>query len=150
MYNTKVPDNRKPTILTAKHYDIKISVEFEYSDVSLDEVMDGFQTLLLGMGYHTDGFKQWVMERADEYREEDFNERYSFDNSLQSERDSETFFDAITNPPHPTEAAMKAVENYVNSLSESDIDEAFAQHNADEEGIEFDDYGSKITKRKKK
>lgn len=67
MYNTKVQDNRKPTILTAKHYDTKTSVEFEYSDVSLDEVMDGFQTLLMGMGFHADGFKQWVIDRADEY-----------------------------------------------------------------------------------
>lgn len=67
MYNRKVPDMLKPTILTAKHYDTKVSVEFEYSDVSLDEVMDGFQTLLMGMGFSADGFKQWVIDRADEY-----------------------------------------------------------------------------------
>jgi hypothetical protein len=39
--------------------------------LSLDEVMDAFQTLIIGMGYHENSFKNWVIERAEEYNETD-------------------------------------------------------------------------------
>lgn len=61
----------KPAIFSAQAYGTKTTVEIDHSDVSLDEVMDAFQTLLDGMGYHHDGFKQWVLERAAEYQEEE-------------------------------------------------------------------------------
>jgi len=64
-------DFKKQAIFTAQSYGTKTTVEVDHSDLSLDEVMDAFQTLLIGMGYHTDGFKNWVIERADEYRETD-------------------------------------------------------------------------------
>jgi hypothetical protein len=61
----------KPAKFTAETYGTKISVEVDHSDLSLDEVMDVFQTLIIGMGYHENSFKNWVIERADEYRETD-------------------------------------------------------------------------------
>jgi len=64
-------DFKKQAIFTAQSYGTKTTVEVDHSDLSLDEVMDAFQTLLIGMGYHTNGFKNWVIERADEYRETD-------------------------------------------------------------------------------
>ena len=72
-------NNARPAVLSAKMYGTKVSVEYDHSDKDLDEVMDAFQTLLTGLGYHPDGFKNWVIERADEYKEqdnqsEDFNE----------------------------------------------------------------------------
>jgi hypothetical protein len=33
--------------------------------------MDAFQTLIIGMGYHENSFKNWVIERANEYNETD-------------------------------------------------------------------------------
>jgi hypothetical protein len=33
--------------------------------------MDAFQTLIIGMGYHENSFKNWVIERAEEYNETD-------------------------------------------------------------------------------
>jgi hypothetical protein len=33
--------------------------------------MDVFQTLIIGMGYHENSFKNWVIERANEYNETD-------------------------------------------------------------------------------
>jgi hypothetical protein len=33
--------------------------------------MDAFQTLIIGMGYHENSFKKWVIERANEYNETD-------------------------------------------------------------------------------
>jgi hypothetical protein len=61
----------KPTKFTAENYGTKISVEVDHSDLSLDEVMDAFETLIIGMGYHADALKSWVIDRADEYRETD-------------------------------------------------------------------------------
>jgi hypothetical protein len=61
----------KPSKFTAETYGTKISVEVDHSDLSLDEVMDVFQTLIIGMGYHENSFKKWVIERAEEYNETD-------------------------------------------------------------------------------
>ena len=71
MNNRLIPDFGKPTKFTAENYGTKISVEIDHSDLSLDEVMDAFQTLLIGMGYHENSFKKWVTERAEEYNETD-------------------------------------------------------------------------------
>jgi len=61
----------KPSKFIAETYGTKISVEVDHSDLSLDEVMDVFQTLIIGMGYHENSFKNWVIERANEYNETD-------------------------------------------------------------------------------
>ena len=61
----------KPSIFTAQTYGTKTTVEVDHSDLSLDEVMDVFQTLIIGMGYHENSFKNWVIERANEYNETD-------------------------------------------------------------------------------
>lgn len=64
-------DFKKQATFTAQTYGTKTTVEVDHSDLSLDEVMDVFQTLIIGMGYHENSFKNWVIERADEYRETD-------------------------------------------------------------------------------
>jgi hypothetical protein len=61
----------KAAIFTAQTYGTKTTVEVDHSDLSLDEVMDAFQTLIIGMGYHENSFKNWVIERANEYNETD-------------------------------------------------------------------------------
>jgi hypothetical protein len=64
-------DFKKPAVFTAQTYGTKTTVEVDHSDLSLDEVMDAFQTLIIGMGYHENSFKNWVIERAEEYIETD-------------------------------------------------------------------------------
>jgi len=64
-------DMNKPSKFTAETYGTKIKVKIDHSDLSLDEVMDAFQTLIIGMGYHENSFKKWVIERAEEYIETD-------------------------------------------------------------------------------
>ena len=61
----------KPSKFKAETYGTKTTVEVDHSDLSLDEVMDVFQTLIIGMGYHENSFKNWVIERANEYNETD-------------------------------------------------------------------------------
>ena len=64
----------KAAIFTAQTYGTKTTVEVDHSDLSLDEVMDAFQTLIIGMGYHENSFKNWVIDRANEYNETDAEE----------------------------------------------------------------------------
>ena len=64
----------KAAIFSAQTYGTKTTVEVDHSDLSLDEVMDAFQTLIIGMGYHENSFKKWVIERAEEYHETDAEE----------------------------------------------------------------------------
>jgi hypothetical protein len=120
----------KPTIITAQQYGTKVSVEIDHSDTDIDELFDAFETILVGLGYHQNAWKQWIVDRAGEYHDEE----------------SENIMDMGMYEPNP--ALRKAVDDYVNALSEKDIDEALAQHNAHEDG--FDDYGTKKTKKKKK
>ena len=60
----------KPSIFTAQTYDTKTSVEIDHSDLDLNEVMDAFQTLIVGMKYNNDALKNWVLDKAAEYESE--------------------------------------------------------------------------------
>lgn len=118
----------KPTIITAQQYGTKVSVELDHSDTDIDELFNAFETLVVGLGYHESAWKQWILDRADEYKEEEI----------------ENAVDMGTYEPSPE--LRRAAEEYVKHLSEQEIDEAFAQHNAHEDG--FDDYGAKKPKKK--
>ena len=120
--------HNKPTILSAQHYDKKITVEFDHSDTDLNEVMDAVETLIIGMGFSPNGFKDWVLDRASEIREDEEDDFISGDMGMVSF----------------TKEQQKVIDDYVSSLSEEKIDEAFAQHNADEDADEFNDYGMRI------
>lgn len=61
----------KPTIITAQQYGTKVSVELDHSDTDIDELFDAFETLVIGLGYHQSTWKQWILDRADEYNEDD-------------------------------------------------------------------------------
>ena len=74
MNNNFTKGFNKPTKFTAENYGTKTTVEIDHSDLDIDEVMDAFQTLLIGMGYHQNSFKKWVTERAEEYNETDLEE----------------------------------------------------------------------------
>jgi hypothetical protein len=111
----------KPTIITAQQYGTKVSVELDHSDTGIDELFDVFETLVVGLGYHQSAWKQWIVDRADEYKEEAAEEAMY----------------------EPSAELRRAAEEYVNTLSEQYIDEALAEHNADEDA-DYDDYGQLI------
>jgi len=75
MTNYNFSDMKKPAIFSAQTYGTKTSVEIDHSDLSVDEVMDAFQTLIVGMGYSLDSWKEWIMETAAEYQEEKAEKR---------------------------------------------------------------------------
>jgi hypothetical protein len=123
MKNNGIADFLKPTLITAQQYGTKVSVEIDHSDTDIDELMDAFHTLIVGLGYHDSAWKEWIVDRADEYKEEAAEEAMY----------------------EPSPELRKAAEEYVKLLAEKDIDEALAEHNADEEDDNYyDDYGRKI------
>lgn len=106
----------KPTIITAQQYGTKVSVELNHSDTDIDELFDAFQTICVGLGYHESAWKQWIVDRADEYKEEAMEEAMY----------------------EPSPELKRVAEEYVNLLREQEIDEALAYHNAHEEGFDVD------------
>lgn len=151
-YENYRPDWDKPSIFTAQQYGTKVSVEVERSDMDLDEVMDAFQTLLIGMGYHQDSFKKWVIERAEEYAEDD-EEKSAFDDK----EDEREFYNQV----------KQAIQDRLPKVNEEEEDEFFGKYTTDcycghtdkcdcgpedgylateEDEDEFDDYGMRISK----
>lgn len=144
----------KPTKFTAENYGTKISVEIDHSDLDIDEVMDVFQTLIIGMGYHQDSFKKWVIERADEYRETDLEE-------LKEKLEDYEFADLRHNTPKVNEEEEdeffgKWDEERMDIIGQNGNEGLHYDYNAtldqDEERYrvskededEFDDYGQRI------
>ena len=78
MKNSITPNFTKPTIITAQQYGTKVSVELDHSDTDIDELMEAFHTLVVGLGYHQSAWKQWVLDKADEYKEEDGDDEDEF------------------------------------------------------------------------
>ena len=142
----------KAAIFTAQTYGTKTTVEVDHSDLSLDEVMDAFQTLIIGMGYHENSFKKWVIERAEEYNETDAEElkekleawKFEDDNNDVRHRynkDSEGFeLDELENdffgPYDIDEKRMDIIGQNGN--------EGLHYRATQEDEDEFDDYGARI------
>lgn len=155
-YQNYKPDWNKPSIFTAQQYGTKISVEVDKSDMDLDEVMDAFQTLIIGLGYHQDSFKNWVLERADEYREDEndtsHNEDVIFHNKVKQSvkdvmagytKDSEGYEnvdelenDFFGNYDYEAEKRMDIIGQNGN--------DGLHYRATEEDEDEFDDYGERI------
>ena len=134
--NKSIADFIKPTIITAQQYGTKVSVELNHSDTDIDELMDAFHTLIVGLGYHDSAWKQWIVDRADEYKEEE----------LENSRDMGMY--------EPSPELRRAAEEYVNMLSETELEKRMdiigqngnegLHYDIDEDASEYDDYGQLI------
>ena len=136
----------KAAIFTAQTYGTKTTVEVDHSDLSLDEVMDAFQTLIIGMGYHENSFKNWVKERAEEYIETDAEE-------LKEKLEAWKFEDDDIVLRHGYENREELENDFFGSYDESekrmDIigqngNEGLHYRATQEDEDEFDDYGARI------
>ena len=121
----------KPTIITGEQYGTKVSIQLDHSDTALDELMDAFETIVIGLGYHNSSWKQWILDRADEYRDEEFEENFSFEKPytvddfnrgegeavrsfIKSKMDAEIFANTLENPPAPNDNLVEAAKEYNN------------------------------------
>jgi hypothetical protein len=148
MNNNFTTDFKKQAIFTAQTYGTKTTVEVDHSDLSLDEVMDAFQTLIIGMGYHENSFKSWVIERAVEYNETDAED-------LKQKLEAWKFEDDDIVLRHGYENREELENDFFGSYDESekrmDIigqngNEGLHYRATDEDEAEFDDYGKRIEK----
>ena len=124
MYNS----NAEPAVLSAKMYDTKVSVEYDHSDLDLDKVMDAFQTLLTGLGYHPDAIKEWIVDRAAEYNKQDAqSENNEWDVTLEDGLEDED--DYIVNEP-------QLVNILISKLKQIEVDGETMQYILEEVGMD--------------
>lgn len=121
MSTKSIADFIKPTIITGQQYGTKVSVEINHSDTNIDELFEAFKTIVVGLGYHDSAWKQWIVDTADEYKEEE----------LENSRDMGMY--------EPSPELRRAAEEYVKLMSEQQIDEALAEHNEDEWNDEMEE-----------
>jgi hypothetical protein len=91
--------------------------------------MDALQTLIIGLGYHENSFKNWVIDRANEYNETDAEEL--------KEKLEAWKFDGEDYPGQ--------FEDWKNETPTMEDEELHYHYRATEEDeSEFDDYGMRI------
>lgn len=109
MYNNNT--RSKPAKFSGEMYGTKVSVELDHSDISIDEMMDAFETLATGLGYHPDSLKQWIVERAAEYNKEDAqSENNEWDVTLEDGLEDEGDYFWRENATNKVIAILKKME----------------------------------------
>ena len=53
--------------LTIKHYDISATIETS-EDITLDEVMNQFNALLISATFSQEGINDWIIEKAEQLK----------------------------------------------------------------------------------
>jgi hypothetical protein len=133
----------KPSIFTAQQYGTKTTVEVDNSDLTLDEVMDAFQTLIIGMGYHENSFKKWVIERAEEYIETDAEDLKEKLEAWKFEEDYSGQFEDWKNETPTIEDDEDSSNKRMDIIGQNG-NEGLHYRATDEDEAEFDDYGMRI------
>ena len=136
-------DFKKQAIFTAQTYGTKTTVEVDHSDLSLDEVMDVFQTLIIGMGYHENSFKNWVIERAEEYIETDAEDLKEKLEAWKFEEDYSGQFEDWKNETPTIEDDEDSSNKRMDIIGQNG-NEGLHYRATDEDEAEFDDYGMRI------
>jgi len=130
-------DFKKQAIFTAQSYGTKTTVEIDHSDLSLDEVMDAFQTLIIGMGYHENSFKSWVIERAEEYIETDAEDLKEKLEAWKFEDDDNTLRHAYLKDSEGYESLDELENDFFGEYDESDKRMDIIGQNGNE-GLHYD------------
>ena len=99
----------KTTKFSVTSYDRTTTVEVDHCDVDMGEFLDIVKVLAIGMTFHEDTFKRSIIELAEVYKEE-----------MEEKEDR-------------GEDRKKLEEEFFGKWSESELDEAFAEHNSIEE-----------------
>ena len=123
----------KTTKFSVTSYGRTTTVEVDHADVDMGEFLDIMKVMAIGMTFHEDTWKRSIIELGAQYEEE------------MREEEEKVY--------QPDPSLEKAVDDYFHKLSEKEIDEAFAEHNADEEadwdvtlndGLEEDEWNDEL------
>lgn len=109
----------KPTKFSVTSYGRTTTVEVDHSDVDMEEFLDIMKVLAIGMTFHEDTWKRSIIELGAQYEEE------------MRDEEEEVY--------QPDPSLVKAVNDYLDTISEKELDAAFAEHNAIEEEDEWND-----------
>jgi len=123
--NFKTTHNR-PAKFTGEAYGIKISIDHDHSDLNIDELMDAFETIAIGLGYHKDSWKNWIIDRANEYQEEE-NEKWDLNDEFADIR-------------HQYESREELENDFFGEYDESDKRMDIIGQNGNE-GLHYDEEG---------
>ncbi len=137
-YENFKPGFNKPTIIMGQQYGIKVSVELDHSDTDIDQLFDAFETICVGLGYHADSWKKWIIDRADEYRETDAED-------LKEKLEAWKFEDDNIVVRHGYNKDSEGFEDYKGQFDDWKNETPNDRYRATEEDEdEFDDYGARI------
>jgi hypothetical protein len=68
-----IKDFAQPTILSGKQYGTTITIELDHSDTSIDEVMDGFLTIVKGLGYLDSTINEWIKDKSNDIYDDEYD-----------------------------------------------------------------------------
>jgi hypothetical protein len=103
----------KTTKFSVTSYGRTTTVEVDHADVDMEEFLDIMKVMAIGMTFHEDTWKRSIIELGAQYEEE------------MREEEEKVY--------QPDPSLEKAVNDYLGNISDKQIDEAFAEHNEDEE-----------------
>jgi hypothetical protein len=103
----------KTTKFSVTSYGRTTTVEVDHADVDMGEFLDIMKVMAIGMTFHEDTWKRSIIELGAQYEEE------------MREEEEKVY--------QPDPSLEKAVNDYLANLSDKELDEAFAQHNAEED-----------------
>ena len=63
-------DLTMPTIISVKQFDTTITAGIDRSDTNVREMLELFEKVLIGQGYHQDSIDKTICEMADKVRED--------------------------------------------------------------------------------
>jgi hypothetical protein len=111
--------------------------------------MDAFQTLIIGMGYHENSFKRWVIDRANEYNEtdaEDLKEKleaWKFDDESNDIVFRHGYYENREELDNDFFGSYDESEKRMDIIGQNG-NEGLHYRATDEDAAEFDDYGKRI------
>ena len=115
MKDVKISDFMKPTVITAQQYGTRVSVEIDHSDTDISELFDAFKTICIGLGYSESSWKEYIVDTADEYKEdesENINDDYSIWDSTLSDGLDEDDYNFVLPFEPPNDNLKKAAEEF--------------------------------------
>ena len=66
----------QPTKITGEQWGRKVSIELPYSDTDLNELMDIFKGIAMGLGYSETSWDECITEMAEEVSEPEYSDEY--------------------------------------------------------------------------
>jgi hypothetical protein len=121
----------QPTILKGTQYGTTVTIELDHSDTSIDEVMDGFLTIVKGLGYLDTTVNQWIKDKSMDIYEDEYD--------VMSKSLADDWFDESNEKELPTECWCGDRDrcDCISEPNDNDEYEDFIDSNWDEERIDI-------------